>query len=360
MFRSKKPKPSPKVLWHGSNIKQQHHLNPAALITSKNSNLLDKGQFGQIFTGQYLRRNIAIKTINLKQDDEKDFKSAIRMFVDECEISLQIGRHKHILFYIGVIFPEKMPEFNKTNLSLLELPILISEFMPNGNMKKYLDDSKLKNFTVYKALEYCIQLANGMRFLHTQKINHADLACRNLLLDSELTLKISDFGLSQKGVEYNYGFAIDDNQQYLDYDRREYQTTNLDDSPQEQIHNNRFFPIWWAAIEVHHNQKITNFSDVWSFGVTAWEIFTRGLTPNANIKQLNNNFRLNRPRHCPLAVFMLLLRCWHKDPKERPTAVSSRGTNISVTLDIFGSNFCYAKVKNFVTLRPKFLLRTKF
>ena len=42
------------------------------------------------------------------------------------------------------------------------------------------------------------------------------------------------------------------------------------------------------------------------------------------------------------------------------TAVSSRGANIFVTLDIFGSNFCYAKVKNFVTLQPKFLLRTKF
>ena len=70
MFRSKKLKPSLKVLWHGSNIKQQHHLNPSALITSKNSNLLDKGQFGQIYKGQYLRRNIAIKTINLKHDDE--------------------------------------------------------------------------------------------------------------------------------------------------------------------------------------------------------------------------------------------------------------------------------------------------
>ena len=70
MFRSKKPKPSLKVLWHGSNIKQQHHLNPSALITSKNSNLLDKGQFGQIYKGQYLRRNVAIKTINLKHKDE--------------------------------------------------------------------------------------------------------------------------------------------------------------------------------------------------------------------------------------------------------------------------------------------------
>ena len=93
MFRSKKPKPPPKVLWHGSNIKQQHHLNPFALIVSENSNLLDKGQFGQIYKGQYLRRNIAIKTINLKHDDEKNFITSIRMFVDECEISLQIGRH---------------------------------------------------------------------------------------------------------------------------------------------------------------------------------------------------------------------------------------------------------------------------
>ena len=145
------------------------------------------------------------------------------------------------------------------------------------------------------------------------KINHADLACRNLLLDSALNLKISDFGLSQKGLAYNYGFAIKRNQnQDTNTKSERYQTSALNSLDKDDTDNllkdkskdnkGRNFPIWSAAIEVQESEKITNFSDVWSFGVTAWEIFARGLKPNVSIQQLKRNYRLKRPIYCPLAT----------------------------------------------------------
>ena len=329
MFGSKRSKS--KIAWHLSSIPEKYHVNLSDLMIPKNSKFLGKGNFGQIYLAKYKGQAVAIKTVQIMQKDRSDFVAALKMFIEECEISLQIGRHKHVLHYIGIMFPKKMPDANK-DLSLTDLPMLISSYMPNGNLQKYLDNSKLENFNVYKAIVYCTQLANGMKYLHHHKINHADLACRNLLLDSKFILKISDFGLSQKGLEYNYGFAIDQNQ-YQDNLEGKYQTSRLnrqDGKDNIEVKNllssdrstasqqARQFPIWWAAIEVHENGKITNFSDVWSFGVTAWEIFARGLKPDLELQHLKNNIRLSRPVHCPLAVFMLLVRCWHKDPKERP------------------------------------------
>ena len=282
MFSSKKSKFKQKLSWHSAKIPTHFHLNPSDITLPKGTKLLDKGHFGQIYKAKYKGKDVAIKTVKFTSNDNSDFMASIEMFVEECEISLQLGRHKHVLQYVGIYFPEKMPKFNnliEENMSFLDLPCLVSNFMPKGNMLKYLDDSRLKDFTVYKAITFCSQLANGMKYLQHHKINHADLACRNLLLDAELTVKISDFGLSQKGLEYNYGFMIEQN---IHHDNDMNNDQNIKMSTIENPHQvQRCFPIWWSAIEVQENKKITNFSDVWSFGVTAWEIFARGLRHSA-------------------------------------------------------------------------------
>ena len=330
LFSKPKNKQKPKLSWHCSTISQQYHISSSDLVFPKTMNVLDRGHFGQIFQAKYKGQDVVIKTVQITDYNNNnttrnnlDFKTSIKNFVDECELSLQLGRHKHVLHYMGVFFPEEIPglEDGSTsfrNANVLDLPCLISKYMPKGNLLKYLDDDKLKEFTVSKALNYCLQLANGMKYLHFHKINHADLACRNLLLDSELTLKISDFGLAGKGVEYHYGFVIDRDEEQNNVVPSNAPLIDSDPHMSHDENNRRFFPIWWAAIEVHENGKITNFTDIWSFGVTAWEIFARGFRPYLTLNKLKEGYRLSRPKHCPLAVFMLLLRCWHKESKERP------------------------------------------
>lgn len=89
-----------------------------------------------------------------------------------------------------------------------------------------------------------------MEYLGSKKIIHRDLAARNILVDSDDCVKISDFGLAQ----------------YVENGYYRYQS-------------NRALPIKWYAPETLENFEYSHKSDVWSYGVTLFEMFSRGKEP---------------------------------------------------------------------------------
>jgi serine/threonine protein kinase len=83
----------------------------------------------------------------------------------------------------------------------------------------------------------------------------------------------------------------------------------------------------WTSPEAIAKKEYTFASDVWSFGVVLFEIFTEGKFPYSHlpwetrkiVAEVTGGFRLPRPQTCPLAIFELMLLTWHQDPKRRPT-----------------------------------------
>uniref|UniRef100_A0A8C4JZ64 Tyrosine-protein kinase n=1 Tax=Dromaius novaehollandiae TaxID=8790 RepID=A0A8C4JZ64_DRONO len=188
---------------------------------------------------------------------------------------------------------------------------LIMEFLPSGSLKEYLPRNKNK-INLKQLLRYAVQICKGMDYLGSRQYVHRDLAARNVLVESENRVKIGDFGLT-KAIETD----------------KEYYTVKDDlDSP-----------VFWYAPECLLQSKFYIASDVWSFGVTLYELLTycdsesspmaeflkmigptQGqMTVARLVRVLQEQKRLPRPPNCPEEVDQLMRKCWIFKHDERTT-----------------------------------------
>ncbi|XP_075999180.1 serine/threonine-protein kinase LMTK1-like [Genypterus blacodes] len=139
--------------------------------------------------------------------------------------------------------------------------LLVMEFCPQGDLKSYLRSCRAADSETPDPLilqRMACEIASGLLHLHKYNFIHSDLALRNCLLTSEMSVKIGDYGLSHSRYKDDY-----------------YVT-------QDQI----WVPLRWIAPElideVHGNLLVvdqTKTSNVWSLGITMWELFELGNQP---------------------------------------------------------------------------------
>ncbi|XP_030650144.1 vascular endothelial growth factor receptor 3 isoform X2 [Chanos chanos] len=161
-----------------------------------------------------------------------------------------------------------------------------------------MDDLWKTPLTIEDLICYSFQVARGMEFLASRKCIHRDLAARNILLSENNVVKICDFGLAR------------DIYKDPDYVRK----------------GNARLPLKWMAPESIFDKVYTSQSDVWSFGVLLWEIFSLGASPYPGIqideefcKRLKDGTRMRAPDNASPEIYGIMLACWQGEPRERPT-----------------------------------------
>uniref|UniRef100_A0A8C0LHZ5 Tyrosine-protein kinase n=1 Tax=Canis lupus dingo TaxID=286419 RepID=A0A8C0LHZ5_CANLU len=235
---------------------------------------IGSGQFGLVHLGYWLNKDkVAIKTIQEGAMSEEDF-------IEEAEVMMKLSHPKLVQLY---------------GVCLEQAPIcLVFEFMEHGCLSDYLRNQR-GLFAAETLLGMCLDVCEGMAYLEEACVIHRDLAARNCLVGENQVIKVSDFGMTR--------FVLDD---------------------QYTSSTGTKFPVKWASPEVFSFSRYSSKSDVWSFGVLMWEVFSEGKIPYENrsnsevVEDITTGFRLYKPRLASSNIYQIMNHCWKEKPEDRP------------------------------------------
>lgn len=298
---------------------------------------IGQGRFGSVFRAQWQGIDVAIKQMSDDFMADTLVNSSGGMLGMEEEAALVFSlRHPNVVSMFGVWKDEGAPDYrirapghdsdshlsssrspyysplssSSSSLSSASLsspssrsaPLypsktyMVMEYISGGDLLSLVRREGAK-FSVQEKLHLLLEAARGMQYLahRAEPVIHRDLACRNLLVwQSSPTdpwhVKVADFGLARSGPIYNC-------------------VRNESSVP---------LPMKWMAPEALFGQY-SCASDVWSFGVVMWEVFTNGVSPlMIPVENLRCGTRLPQPQNCPDSVYNLMQRCWEYEADDRP------------------------------------------
>ncbi|CAL9695641.1 unnamed protein product [Knipowitschia caucasica] len=285
---------------------------PRKLLTFKEK--LGEGQFGEVhlceaegmqefmnkeFKFDYPEEEPVLVAVKMLRSDAN--KNARNDFLKEIKIMSRLKDPNIVRLLAVCIYSDPL--------------CMITEYMENGDLNQFLSKHEpegqqaLPSNTPTVSFEnlcyMATQIASGMKYLSSLKFVHRDLATRNCLVGKNYTIKIADFGMSR----------------------------NLYSGDYYRIQGRAVLPIRWMSWESILLGKFTTASDVWAFGVTLWEILNfckeqpySKLTDEQVIENTGEFFRdqkrqiyLPQPVLCPDALYGVMLTCWRRNTKDRPS-----------------------------------------
>ncbi|XP_032029314.1 receptor tyrosine-protein kinase erbB-3 [Hylobates moloch] len=244
--------------------------------------VLGSGVFGTVHKGVWIPEGESIKIpVCIKVIEDKSGRQSFQAVTDHM---LAIGSldHAHIVRLLGLCPGSSLQ--------------LVTQYLPLGSLLDHVRQHR-GALGPQLLLNWGVQIAKGMYYLEEHGMVHRNLAARNVLLKSPSQVQVADFGVADL----------------------------LPPDDKQLLYSEAKTPIKWMALESIHFGKYTHQSDVWSYGVTVWELMTFGAEPYAGLRLaevpdlLEKGERLAQPQICTIDVYMVMVKCWMIDENIRPT-----------------------------------------
>nr|XP_057946159.1 tyrosine-protein kinase receptor TYRO3-like [Doryrhamphus excisus] len=256
--------------------------------------MLGKGEFGSVReaflkTDESLVQKVAVKVLKSDITSSGDIEECLKEAA-----YMKDFQHPNVIQLIGVSLHRRPGQ-------RLPIPMVVLPFMKHGDLHTFLLLSRLGeqpfDLSMHVLVQFMLDVSRGMEYLSSHNIIHRDLAARNCMLDENMVVCVADFGLSKKIYTGDY--------------YRQGSVSKL--------------PVKWIALESLADNVYTTQSDVWAFGITMWEVMTRGQTPYPGVENseiyeyLIRGERLKKPAECRQDIYDIMHSCWSPVPKCRPT-----------------------------------------
>ncbi|KAI1718803.1 protein tyrosine kinase domain-containing protein [Ditylenchus destructor] len=186
---------------------------------------------------------------------------------------------------------------------------------PEAGTSKETNSGTNQTLRTHDLVSMATQILKAMQHLHKFGIIHKDIAARNCLI-SELPMNISDDRLYVQLYDYALSRDLFPNEYYL--------------SPMAAPEQDSR-PVRWMAPEAIRSNVYNSASDIWTYGIFLWELFTCGQMPFSNIDPedmqiaIASGTRPSQPYNCPDEFYAIMFSCWHHDPLERPSTSQLMG-----------------------------------
>eukprot|EP01016_Furgasonia_blochmanni_P038113 TRINITY_DN4572_c0_g2_i1.p1 TRINITY_DN4572_c0_g2~~TRINITY_DN4572_c0_g2_i1.p1 ORF type:complete len:289 (+),score=28.48 TRINITY_DN4572_c0_g2_i1:2-868(+) len=244
-------------------------------------NIIGEGAYGKVWFGKWCGKDVAIKEYCRKRadGDENDNKVSSD-FIKELEILGSLN-HPNVLTYLGF-------SVNQNRC------FMVSEFADNGSLYEHLH-KKATKFTHSQIFDICKQIANGMAYLHDNHILHCDLKSSNILLTTDLRVKLCDFGLSRLK------------------------------SSLTKVNKGRIGTPHWMSPCILREEGFDETADVYSYGMVVWETIT-GRVPYEGLSVMQivgavgyGTYRVEMPTQGNQSLIEMMKKCLSREKNDRPS-----------------------------------------